>query len=216
MNTSSYTIDVISPDADHEVFRQVAKLHRDEIEGGFLSSLGEKFLTKLYQAISKNPQVVIIAAREGKETLGYLCCAASTAGVYRDFLIKHAWRVAPAIAWKLLSVSKLKRVAETLLYPAKTDDAGLPEPEILNFCVNSNQQRRGIGRNLFSAMCEEFHKRGIRDIRIVTGESQLSAQQFYESLGATKVQEIELHAGAKSIVYTYEIRREQPRANAAA
>ncbi len=205
MNTASYSIERITGQSRPEFLAQVARLHQEEIREGFLSSLGQDFLTRLYVAILENPDVFIYAAREGDQILGYVCGAVSTRGVYRKFLLRHAWHVAPTIVSRLFSPRTIRRISETLLYPSKTEDAGLPEPEILNFCVSSKQQRRGIGRRLFSALCEEFGRRNVRQIRIVTGEGQVSAQQFYESLGAKKVQEIEVHAGTKSLVYVYDI-----------
>ncbi|MCA8997335.1 MAG: GNAT family N-acetyltransferase [Planctomycetaceae bacterium] len=209
MSSPTYSIEQITIDSAPSVLRQIAALHQQEIREGFLSSLGQDFLTRLYVAILENPDVFIFAARENGRTLGYICGAVSTRGVYKKFLVRHAWHVAPTIISRLFSPRTIRRITETLLYPSKTDDSGLPEPEILNFCVSSTQQRRGIGKRLFSALCQEFARRNVDQIRIVTGESQDSAQRFYEALGAKKAQEIEVHAGTKSLVYTFDIARER-------
>ena len=214
MTNRQYTIESVTAHSPDNVFRQLARLHREEISGGFLSSLGEDFLTQLYKSLATNPDLHLIAARERGESLGFICGAVSTAGVYRQFFRKHAWRVAPSLFWRLLSWSTIRRVAETLRYPSATQDRGLPEPEILNFCVSSKQQRRGIGKRLFAELCEEFARRGIAEIRIVTGVSQHSAQRFYDALGAQRVEEIEVHKGARSLIYTYHLHQSESRAAA--
>ncbi|OQB44208.1 MAG: hypothetical protein BWY03_00314 [Parcubacteria group bacterium ADurb.Bin159] len=47
--------------ADKQDAGQIAKIHRKEINQGFLSQLGERFLSKLYEAmiLSKNAFVVV-------------------------------------------------------------------------------------------------------------------------------------------------------------
>lgn len=205
MTRTSYTIRRLTPPVDPGIVRQIARLHRSEIPEGFLSSLGERFLSQLYRSLIRNPDVFLFAAREGSDTLGYLCAAKSTGGVYRRFLIRHGWRLLPHLARRLCSIATVKRMLETLRYPGRTRRRGLPEPEILNFCVSSVQQRRGIGRALFTELEREMSLRGIGALRIVTGAQQHSAQRFYESIGAVRADALELHAGTESFVYVYEV-----------
>ena len=51
----------------------------------------------------------------------------------------------------------------------------------------------------------EFLNRGITECKIVTGESQDKARRFYESLNAQQVAETEIHSGAKSLIFVYQI-----------
>lgn len=203
MSTAAYTLQRIDRQSPESDFRQIAQLHQEEIRNGFLTSLGEDFLMRLYRSLAEDKNVFTVAARRDKEIIGYLCAAISTAGVYRRFLWRNAWRLAPALLPRLVSISTLRRVSETLLYPAKTAMSNLPEPEILNFCVKSSAQRCGVGRGLFQTLCDEFTRRGLQQLRIVTGQSQVSAQRFYESLGAVRVGSIEVHNSVPSLVYVY-------------
>ena len=98
-----------------------------------------------------------------------------------------------------------KSIIETLFYPAQKFNYDLPKPEILNFCVSNEFQRKGVGKQLFYALIDKFRQIGIDQIKIVTGENQKKAQKFYESLSAKKVAEIEVHKGIKSLIYTYSI-----------
>ena len=94
---------------------------------------------------------------------------------------------------------------ETMLYPARTRAANLPSAEILNFCVSTAAQGLGVGQRLFTASVEEFRRRCVREIRIVTGVRQQSARRFYDSAGARCVGKVAVHRGSPELVYTFSI-----------
>lgn len=195
----------VTPQSSKEVFRQLAEIHRQEIHAGFLSTLGEKFLVTLYESLSGMESAFVIAAFDGDKLLGFIVGALDTGAVYKSFFRAAGARAFLQVAPKLFSLARLKRTAETLLYPKRKQDVDLPEPEILNFCVRSDTQGSGVGGKLFAALCEEFRRRGVSEIRIVTGESQESAQRFYEHKGATLAASLEVHKGAQSRVYVYSL-----------
>ena len=43
-----------------DIYRKVAQLHCDQINQGFLATLGPSFLTLLYDAIDKNKSSVLL------------------------------------------------------------------------------------------------------------------------------------------------------------
>ena len=81
----------------------------------------------------------------------------------------------------------------------------MPPCEILNFCVVSDSQVKGVGSRLFSALCGEFLKQEVSEIRIVTGGGQESAHTFYEAKGAKLAGEIIVHEGEASRAYVYRL-----------
>ncbi len=192
------------------MFLQLACLHQQEIAGGFLTELGPTFLTRLYRALSRSPHSFVIVASKENEAAGFICGASDTGRVYRHFMLRWGLVTLPILIPKLVSLGRIRRVFETLLYPSRKENLELPTPEILNFCVSKKWQRKGVGKALFNALLEEFRKRRISRIRIVTGGEQYSAQAFYESIGASLVSEIEVHNGTKSLVYTYDIGDGEP------
>jgi len=113
--------------------------------------------------------------------------------------------ILPLIIPKILSFRKIRRIFETLIYPQKKESIALPKNEILNFCISSDFQRKGIGKKLFKVLVSEFKNLNFNKIKIVTGLSQIKAQRFYESLGAIKVIDIEIHRNIKSLIYIYNI-----------
>ncbi len=200
-----FRLERINGHVDNRILRRLAEIHKEEIGGGFLSRLGIPFLTRLYRALSGSPYSFVIVAKQGEDMAGFICGATDTRSVYRYFMLRWGIFTLPVLLPRLVSSSRLRRVLETLLYPSKKENQDLPRPEILNFCVAQQWQRQGLGKKLFGALVEEFRKRDVPRMKIVTGSEQTKAQMFYESLNATKAAEIEIHDGTKSLVYTYNI-----------
>jgi ribosomal protein S18 acetylase RimI-like enzyme len=200
---SHVRIERLTDECADEVLLQIADIHRREISEGFLSTVGSNFLMKLYRCVAGSPHTFLLAAMSDGSVLGFVAGCADTSQFYKYFFKRAGISVLPMLLPKLLSVDRLKRITETLLYPRRKHNQGLPASEILNFCTCREFQGQGIGRTLFSALMEEFRSRGIEEIKIVTGAHQVSAQKFYEKLGAGLVKDIEVHRGAKSLVYLY-------------
>lgn len=202
---STYRIEQVTVDSPPSHFDQLAELHRLEIEGGFLATLGKSFLRRLYRGLAASPHGFVLAAVSGRRVHGFICGSTDTKRVYRQFLFSSGLSAVVYLLPKLFSWNRIRRILETVLYPSRHQDLALPPAEILNFCVARQSQRIGIGRELFYALVHEFQDREVERIRIVTGVEQIKAQQFYESLQATLQAEIEIHDGTKSLVYTYDI-----------
>lgn len=206
--SSELSIQTVNGWRDQAFWEQLARLHREEIDGGFLSSLGVRALALLYAALSRSSDVTLIVAttRSDGTAVGFICGSADTRRVYKHVLLRHGIRFLPVVLPRIVSFRNLKRVAETLLYPVKSrPDLNVPRAEILNFCVSKTVQRKGVGRALFSALMADFSRRGIPACKIVTGATQQKAQQFYESVAAVRVGTIEVHQGAESALFRYDI-----------
>lgn len=202
----SYQIRLLGCDERAETFAHLARLHSEEIGGGFLTSLGMPLLQRLYRTINETPHAFILVAGTDTEIVGFLCASLNTKRVYRS-VFSRAWiYFLPMIVRRIFSWRTIRSIWETLRYPGREFVPDLPAAEILNFCVSRKCQRGGIGRALFDAMEREYSRRGIDRIRIVTGAAQTSAIAFYEKIGATPVAMIEVHARAESRVFCYSIR----------
>ena len=195
----------IDKTAPIRAYRQVASIHKAEIKEGFLSTLGVSFLSLLYQSLSTSPHSFLILAEDEGKIIGFICGGVDTNKVIKRFIIRHGIFVIPKIISSFFSLKKITRILETILYPAHKVNCDLPRPEILNFCVSNEFQRKGVGEILFHELVDKFRQLDIDQIKIVTGENQKKAQKFYESLSAKKVAEIEVHKGIKSTIYTYSI-----------
>lgn len=188
---------------------RLAELHRKAITGGFLATLGDRFLRKLYATLCSSPHAAVYVERQDQRIVGFIVGSVATGKVYREFIRSAGATAALAILPKLVSWRVLKRVVETALYPARRQADDSPGAEVLNFCVASGQRGRGVGQRLFAALTEDFQERGLERLRIVTGSSQRSAQRFYESAGARPVGQTQVHKGEESLVYEYDLANPQ-------
>lgn len=199
-------IHLLAPNAAPTIFEALARLHAEEISGGFLTSLGTPLLKRLYRAIAGSPDAFVLIFQCGSGIGAFLCASTDTKRVYRHVL-RRAWpHLLPVIIRKALSRHTIQRCWETLRYPSRQQVAEGPKAEILNFCVSGRIQRTGVGRQLFAAMEAEYRRRGVNAIRIVTGAGQHSAIRFYEKVGAIREASIQVHAKADSHLFLYTIR----------
>lgn len=204
------TVRKLGSGESRETFATLGEIHRQVIDTGFLSTLGPKFLTTLYETLAVSDASFTFVAEGDGRVLGFIVGALDTGRVYKEFARRGGVAAAFALAPKLLSPSRLRRILETVLYPKRKQEDDLPEPEILNFCVVPESQGAGVGSQLFAALCDELRRLGVPAIRIVTGETQVSAQRFYEKHGATLARKIEIHKGVGSKVYVYDLPSNAP------
>lgn len=182
---------------------QIVRLHRQELTEGFLSSLGDRALSLMFEFAAESPAAVLLASvDDGGRVTGFLLGSSRTSGFYGEFLkrksIRAAWHVAPKL---LLAPSRIRRLAETLLYPARKEVSELPPAELMDLVIGREFQGRGIGRALFMRFSTILAERGIRDFRVTTGETLGGAHRFYERMGGVRVSDIEVHAGSATRVY---------------
>lgn len=192
----------VSDSGDQLLWNALARLHREEIAGGFLTSLGDPFLQGLYKALAQSPSAVLFVATVDDRPCGFILGTTGTSQVYREGLRRLPWSAICRLAIKLVRFEVMRKAWETLCYPSRTSETQLPAAEILNFCVSSSSQGRGIGRQLFAHLMRELRMRGVDEVRIVTGASQTQAHRFYEKVGATLATTIEVHRDSDSLVYT--------------
>ena len=178
----------------------------DEIPAGSLVRLGMRFLTEIYRAIATSPHSFLYIAECKTMVIGFIGGSISTRRFYRWFAVRRGFVAAFFALPHLLSPGFIKRAVETLRYPQQDTPMSLPDSEILNFCVRSNTQGRGVGRRLFDALVGNFQQCDVSKIRIVTGENQNAAQHFYINIGAKKVGKLQVHEGIESTVFVYDVK----------
>lgn len=160
---------------------EVAQLHIMGIKEGFFGSLGNKFVCCLYQAIIESDQAFGFVAIKDGEVLGFVSCVESLSSVYKHIIKKDFCKLAWAMLPKMLRWYNIKNTIATLLYPSKTRK-NLPSAEILTIVVDKHVRKMGVGRRLIEQSYDEFCKRGIKWIKVITGEDQ-QADEFYKTVG---------------------------------
>ncbi len=184
----------------------VAELHRAGISTGFLSSLGGKFLTRMYRAIAKvRGAFGYVWETPGGEVLGFIACSESTGAVYKRALLRGGLGMALSVAGHLLRPSVLKRIFQTLRYPSQSP-ADLPPAEVLSIAVSDRTRGQGVGKALMDAALAEFARRNIPRARVAVWAGNETANRFYQRCGFT-LAHTRPHHGLDMNIYVIDVQR---------
>ena len=163
--------------------RSAAEMHRTSIRTGFLSSLGSTFLRQIYAAIPSCPSGFgYIWQEEEGSVVGIIACAERIGGIYKQSLLRRGLLMALLLARFIVRPSVMRRIWETLRYPAETS-TDLPEAEVPSIAVSPEARGKGTGKALMQAALKEFERRGIRRVKAGVGANLKPANEFYISCG---------------------------------
>ncbi len=178
----------------------IAHLHRTRISEGFLSSLGERFLTRLYRRIIlSDGGYAAVAINHGSEVVGMSALAVNVAHLYKQFIVKDGLVAGFISAPRILR--SLPRVWETLRYPSTAE--GLPDAEVLSVAVSDDVAGRGVGRALLASTLRECELRGLQAVKVVAGTDNTAALALYRASGFVLVETMQVHAGTNSSVLVW-------------
>lgn len=198
---------IIVDHRDIDLLKQVAVIHSEEIGQGFLTTLGPEILTDMYRTMAEsNGSFVVACLKNGRTLQGFLAGSLGTHSLYREFLRLRSFNEIARLIAALFRPRRLWRILETLRYSERKSEADtLPKAEILNFCVESNSHRQGVGGKLMKFAETLYSNAGISQVRIVTGHSQVSANAFYRKLGVRWVKDLEIHSGTLSAMFVWDL-----------
>ncbi len=193
----------------------VAALHAMAIDEGFLSTLGERFLSRLYSRIVASPHGFLLVADSpepvgGPEPrlAGFVAGSAEVGRLYREFLLRDGLSVTISSGGRL--IRSLPRVVETLRHGASgavarhghaahSGDRGA-ETELLALAVDGAERRRGIGAALVEAFLMTARSPGSVSARVVVGATNSRAIALYGRAGFRESARLELHSGTESLL----------------
>lgn len=188
-----------------DVYRQVARMHITMIGRGFLSSLGEEFLSLVYQSIDEHPDSAMFVEMEGDRVVGFVSGTIRPRAMYRRLLSRL-----PAVAWSLRGSLVSPRRVMGMFSVARYMRGGgpglphLPVPELLSMAVDPAHRGKGVAERLYRTLEAYFTSHGVRAFKIVAGEALVPAHRFYEKMGARRMARFQMHEGATSIVFVHE------------
>ena len=188
-------------------YRNIALIHKKSIRDGFLASLSSFILMQLYLGFAKSSHAnLYVASDEENNILGFIVLSFSTSKLYKEIVLKKFLIIVPLLIPRLISLNFLRKAIETLFYPYKEGILTGAKSELLNFCVDKDFRGLGIGEKLFQKVQESLKIRNIDCLKIVTGVNQIAAQKFYEKHNATLIGKQEVHKGAISLIYKYNLK----------
>jgi len=179
---------------------EVARLHIDGINTGFISSLGIDFVMALYKAIAQSKTSFSFVAEENDKVLGFVAFTTNINKLYKSVILKKGWRFALLLAGKMFSLKRIKKVFETLFYPSRIKKMNLPLAELLSIVVADESQGKGLGLQLLQKGLAGCAKRGIDKVKVLVGADNKPANELYQKCGFELVGQIDNH-GVISNVY---------------
>lgn len=194
--------------------RAVAALHCTAIDDGFLSSLGDRFLSRLYTRVVASPHAFLLvadhpspAAKTAPGIAGFVAGSAEIGRLYREFFWRDGLSVVTSSGIRL--ARSLPQVFETMRYGANKDagqakgsqlDRRSPETELLSLAVDGAARRCGVGTALVQAFLTTAHSSGSASARVIVGAQNHRAIALYRRAGFRETAPLEVHSGTESMV----------------
>ena len=193
--------------SDAEI-RQSVRIQIEELDQGFLSSFGSKALEVIFfHAASSRWGILVIAIdSERGDAIGYVFGSDNINNFYKDFIVRKIPAAVIHFLPKMLSLQRIRKAFETLVYPMKNTSADMPRAELLDLAVSRSYHGKGVAQKLFDGFANECRVRGVTAFKIPTSASLVRAHRFYEKMGAKKAGSVEVHRGQEAYVYVYEMK----------
>lgn len=186
----------------------LASIHRGALPGAFLSSLGHRFLRRLYIALATDPDAEVFVAEDGHGVAGFATGVPSVRGFYRRFYVRHGLLAGLAAAPSLIRRGMIHKFRETGKYPDASRN--LPDSELLSIAVAGRLRSRGVGRQLAERILSGLSERGVSEIKVVVGADNNEANRFYERIGFKHRVSLFVHDGEPSNVLVFQCHSSSP------
>lgn len=189
--------------------RDIAALHIACIRTGFISSLGTDFVTTLYEAIAQSDSAFGFMAVEDSEVTGFAAFTTNVSQLYTSVIKRRGWRLALLLAAKMFSLSHVKKVFETLTYPARVKQDKMPAAELLSIAVIPQQRRTGLGSQLVQRGLERCEQGGVDAVKVLVAADNEAGNKLYRKCGFALVDQIRNH-GILSNIYEAQVAEALP------
>lgn len=185
-------------------YRQIARIHKEGIFKGFLSTLSLSFLALIYEAIDQSTISELVVVRAKGRIVGFIAGSQDIRDVYR-IMLRSPVRLLTALLPAFVSPKTIFRIFETVMFSKKGGvlDFDLPSEELLSISVLPEFRGMGYAEELFKSLVSEFRSRNIGCFKIVVGEALEPAHRFYKKMGARPIGNVTVHKGVGSIVYVF-------------
>jgi ribosomal protein S18 acetylase RimI-like enzyme len=178
----------------------VAELHTSRLPQGFLPTLGSRPLERLYRHLVESALGFVLVTDDTEGVIGFVAGAEDTRRLYRAFFRRHG--VPAALLAAPAAIRAPRKVWETIRY-GSSGHGDLPPAEVLAVAVVERARGTGVATNLLAAALDEFRRRGIAAVRVVTAAGNVQALRLYEQAGFRPQQVIEVHKGVSQQVLVW-------------
>ena len=182
--------------------RRIAEIHKQEIKKGFLCTLNNNLLTKIYSAIIDSRYSFCVVAEENQDVKGFIAGVINLNDFYFYFLKRYFFSAIILIFPEMLNLKNIKKILEILFYSQKEES--LPEAELLSMALTKDFQGKGIAGPMFDKFISEMKDKKISVFKVLVGNILSPAIKFYEKNGFKFVKETKVHENV-SRIYIYHL-----------
>ncbi len=182
-------------------------LHIEGISTGFISSLGEGFVRRLYEAIAQSPDAFGFVACREETVVGYVVFSTDLGSLYKSVLRKSGFALVGPLLKKMFSVSTIRRLIQNVIYPSRMEKHNLPRAELLAIVVDSQARGQGLARTLTESGLQECSQRGIDRVKVLVGAQNAPANHLYQRCGFALELETTSHDNPSN-VYVADLKRQ--------
>jgi ribosomal protein S18 acetylase RimI-like enzyme len=179
----------------------LARLHADNIDTGFLRTLGVPFLRHLYESMLRYEGATVLVATDPYGPVAFVAGVKDVGAFYGHFARTKGAIAGMSAIPRLIHPSAWRKIWETARYDGDHQETGA---ELLSMAVAATYRRRGLGGALASRLLDELAGAGIGRVKVVVGSGNTGARNLYESVGFVAKNTIEVHRGEQSIVLVSE------------
>jgi ribosomal protein S18 acetylase RimI-like enzyme len=179
---------------------QVAALHIQCISTGFISSMGIDFVTSLYDAIVKSKSSLGVVAVRNEKVIGFVAFTTNLNKLYKSIIRRKGLKFALLLAGNVLSLRRIKKIFETLSYPARIKKMNLPSAELLSIAVAPEERRKGLAGQLIEKGLRLYRKTGVDKVKVLIGADNKAGNKLYLKTGFELIGQIVNH-GVLSNIY---------------
>ena len=179
---------------------QVAALHIQCISTGFISSMGIDFVTSLYDAIVKSKSSLGVVAVRNEKVIGFVAFTTNLNKLYKSIIRRKGLIFALLLAGNVLSLRRIKKIFETLSYPARIKKMNLPSAELLSIAVAPEERRKGLAGQLIEKGLRLYRKTGVDKVKVLIGADNKAGNKLYLKTGFELIGQIVNH-GVLSNIY---------------
>jgi len=194
-------------DLQVEYAEQVAALHIQCISTGFISSMGIDFVTNLYEGIVQSNSSFGVVAVRNEKVLGFATFTTNINTLYKSIIWRKGLRFALILAGQICSLKRVKRMFETLFYPARINNKDLPSAELLSIAVAPEEQRKGLAGELIEKGFRHYRETGVDKVKVLIGADNKAGNELYLKCGFEPAGQIINH-GLPSNVYVAQINQD--------
>ena len=188
---------------------QVAALHIQCISTGFISSMGIDFVTSLYDAIVKSKSSLGVVAVKNEKVIGFVAFTTNLNKLYKSIIRRKGLKFALLLAGNVLSLRRIKKIFETLSYPARIKKMNLPPAELLSIAVAPEERRKGLAGQLIEKGLRLYRKTGVDKVKVLIGADNKAGNKLYLKSGFELIGQIVNH-GVLSNIYVAKTTHQLP------